>query len=250
HLPIDIPSTVIICRSLNSPNDKLIELYFIVKELRQKGCERIILVAPYLCYMRQDKAFEPGEVVSQRWVGKLLSHLVEEVITVDPHLHRIKKLDDIIKTRRAVTLSAAELIGNFISLRVAEPLIIGPDEESEQWVQQIAALQGFDYVVGEKTRRGDREVDIVLPPSDVAGHDIVMVDDMASTGKTLINTARQLRDLGANNIYCAVTHALFVDNAYDELLAAGVKEVWSTDSITHDTNCIALSTVLADAIQL
>ena len=73
RLPVDIPSTVVICRSLDSPNNKLIELFFIAKELRQKGCEHIILVAPYLCYMRQDKAFEPGEAVSQRWVGKLLS---------------------------------------------------------------------------------------------------------------------------------------------------------------------------------
>lgn len=250
RLPIDIPSTVIICRSLNSPNDKLIELYFTVKELRQKGCERIILVAPYLCYMRQDKAFEPGEVVSQRWVGKLLSHLVEEVVTVDPHLHRVKKLDDIIKTRRAITLSAAPLIGNFIALRVSDPLIIGPDEESEQWVREVSDLQGFDYAVGEKTRHGDREVDIILPASDVDGRDIVIVDDMASTGRTLTNTAKQLQELGAKNIYCAVTHALFVDNAYDELLSAGVREVWSTDAITHDTNCIALSRLLADAIEL
>lgn len=250
RLPIDIPSTVIICRSLDAPNSKLIELYFIVKELRQKGCQRIILVAPYLCYMRQDKAFEPGEVVSQRWVGKLLSHLVEEVITVDPHLHRVKKLNDIIKARQATTLSAAPLIGNLISLRVSDPLIIGPDEESEQWVQQIASLQDFDYVLGEKTRHGDREVDIVLPASDVAGRDIVIVDDMASTGRTLTATAHQLRALGVENIYCAVTHALFVEHAYEELLAAGVKEIWSTDSITHSSNCIALSTLLADAIKL
>jgi ribose-phosphate pyrophosphokinase len=200
--------------------------------------------------MRQDKAFEPGEVVSQRWVGKLLTHLVDEVVTVDPHLHRVKKLDDIIKTQRAVTLSAAQLIGNFIALRESDPLIIGPDEESEQWVKEVSDLQGFDYVVGEKTRHGDREVDIILPASDVDGRDIVIVDDMASTGKTLINTAQQLKELGARNIYCAVTHALFVGNAYDELLAAGVREVWSTDSVTHSTNCIALSRLLADAIEL
>ncbi|MCI0508298.1 MAG: ribose-phosphate diphosphokinase [Gammaproteobacteria bacterium] len=250
RLPIDIPSTVVICRSLDSPNDKLIELFFTVKELRQKGCERIILVAPYLCYMRQDKEFQPGEAVSQRWVGRLLASLVDEVITVDPHLHRVKKLEDIIKTRRVAALSAASLIGNQIALRVSDPLIIGPDEESKQWVEQIAQLHDFNYLVGDKTRLGDRDVNIVLPPSDVKDRTVVLVDDMASTGKTLINTAQQLKELGVDKIYCAITHALFVGDSYHELLATGVKEVWSTDSVSHSSNCISLASLLADTIRL
>jgi len=250
RLPIDIPATVIICRSLNAPNDKLIELFFTAKELRQKGCERIILVAPYLCYMRQDKEFHPGEAVSQRWVGKLLASLFDEVITVDPHLHRVKKLDDIIKTRQAITLSAASLIGNQISLLVANPLVVGPDEESKQWVEQIARLHDFDFLVGDKTRLGDREVNVVLPPSDVKDRTVVLVDDMASTGKTLTHAARQLIDQGVDDLYCAVTHALFIGDAYEELLSTGVKEVWSTDSVSHASNCIALASLLADAIEL
>lgn len=250
RLPVDIPSTVVICRSLDSPNNKLIELFFIVKELRQKGCERIILVAPYLCYMRQDKAFEPGEAVSQRWVGKFLSGLVEEVITVDPHLHRVKTLEDIVKVKRAITLSAAPLIGNLISLQVSNPLIIGPDEESKQWVEQIAELHDFNYIVGDKTRLGDKDVNVVLPPSDVEDRNVVLVDDMASTGKTLINTAQQLIEMGVENLYCAITHPLFIGEAYEELLAMGVKEIWSTDSVTHASNCISLASLLAEAIDL
>ena len=250
RLPVDIPSTVVICRSLDSPNDKLIELFFTAKELRQKGCERIILVAPYLCYMRQDKAFEPGEAVSQRWVGKLLSSLVDEVITIDPHLHRVKKLEDIIKVKRAVTLSAAPLIGNLISLQVSNPVVIGPDEESKQWVEQIAELHNFNYIVGDKTRLGDKDVNVVLPPSDVEDRNVVLVDDMASTGKTLINTAKQLMEMGIENLYCAVTHPLFVGNAYEELLATGIKAIWSTDSVTHPSNCISLASLLAEAIEL
>jgi len=249
-LPVELPSTMIICRSLDSPNDKLIELFFTVKAARDKGCEYIILVAPYLCYMRQDKAFEPGEVVSQRMVGKLLGTLVEEVITVDPHLHRVKKLEDIIRCKRTVTLNAAPLLSNLISLQVSSPLIVGPDEESEQWVKQIAIPQGFDYLVGEKTRHSDREVDIVLPSLDIESRNVVLVDDMASTGKTLICVAQQLKTLGVKNMYCAVTHALFVENSYDELLEAGVKEIWSTDSVTHSSNCVSLASTLAEAINL
>lgn len=248
-LPSQIPDKIIICRSLNNPNEKLIELYFIIKAARQRGCDHITLVAPYLCYMRQDKAFSTGEIVSQRMVGKFISNLVDELITVDPHLHRIDKLEEVMKTKRTVTLSAAPLIGNHISLQISNPLIIGPDEESGQWAQLIAESQGFEYMVAEKTRRGDHDVDIFLPDSDVENRNVVLIDDIASTGNTLANAAKQLKEHGVNNIYCAITHALFVENAYDELLALGVKEIWSTDSVAHPSNCISLATVLANSMK-
>ena len=245
-LPAEIPDKIIICRSLNFPNDKLIELYFIVKAARAKGCEHITLIAPYLCYMRQDKAFSQGEIVSQKLAGKFISSLVDEVITVDPHLHRINSLDEVIKARRTLTLSAAPLISNHISLRVSDPLIIGPDEESVQWVKKIAEIQGYEYMVAEKTRHGDREVDIVLPQSDIEDRNIVLIDDVASTGKTLINAVQQLLEHGVKDIYCAVTHALFVEDSYEKLLSIGVKEIWSTDSVAHPSNCISLASLIAE----
>lgn len=244
-LPTEIPDKIIICRSLNHPNEKLIELYFIVKAARQKGCEHITLVAPYLCYMRQDKAFSPGEIVSQRLTGKFISSLFDEVITVDPHLHRIDSLNEIIKTKRATAITAAPLISNHISLQISDPLIVGPDEESAQWVKQVAEIHGYEYMVAEKTRHGDRQVDIVLPESDIENRNVVLVDDVASTGKTLLNAVRQLKESGVNSIYCAVTHALFVENSYEDLLAGGVKEIWSTDSVAHPSNCISLASLLA-----
>ena len=245
-LPAEIPDKIIICRSLNFPNDKLIELYFIVKAARAKGCEHITLIAPYLCYMRQDKAFSQGEIVSQKLAGKFISSLVDEVITVDPHLHRINSLDEVIKARRTLTLSAAPLISNHISLRVSDPLIIGPDEESVQWVKKIAEIQGYEYMVAEKTRHGDREVDIVLPQSDIEDRNVVLIDDVASTGKTLINAVQQLLEHGVKDIYCAVTHALFVEDSYEKLLSIGVKEIWSTDSVAHPSNCISLASLIAE----
>lgn len=247
-LPAEIPDRIIICRSLNFPNDKLIELYFIVKAARAKGCEHITLIAPYLCYMRQDKAFEPGEIVSQRLAGKFISSLVDEVITVDPHLHRIDSLDKVIKAQRTLTLSAAPLISNHISLQVSDPVIVGPDEESIQWVKKVAEIQGYEYMVAEKTRHGDREVEINLPHSDVEGRNVVLVDDVASTGKTLMNAAQQLMDHGVKNIYCAVTHALFVEGSYDALMSMGIKEIWSTDSVAHPSNCISLASLIAESM--
>jgi len=247
-LPAVIPDKIIICRSLNFPNDKLIELFFIAKAARQKGCEHITLLAPYLCYMRQDKAFEPGEIISQRMAGKFISSLVDEIITVDPHLHRINNLEEVIKTKRTVTISAAPLISNHISLQVSDPLIVGPDEESEQWVKQVAEIHGYDYMIAEKTRHSDRDVDIVIPTSDVENRNVVLVDDVASTGKTLMNAAHQLIENGVSSIYCAVTHALFIENSYQELLSMGIKEIWSTDSVSHPSNCMSLTSLIADSV--
>jgi len=247
-LPAVIPDKIIICRSLNFPNDKLIELFFIAKAARQKGCEHITLIAPYLCYMRQDKAFEPGEIISQRMAGKFISSLVDEIITVDPHLHRINNLEEVIKTKRTVTISAAPLISNHISLQVSDPLIVGPDEESEQWVKQVAEIHGYDYMIAEKTRHSDRDVDIVIPTSDVENRNVVLVDDVASTGKTLMNAAHQLIENGVSSIYCAVTHALFIENSYQELLSMGIKEIWSTDSVSHPSNCMSLTSLIADSV--
>jgi len=198
--------------------------------------------------MRQDKAFEPGEIVSQRLAGKFIGSLVDEVITVDPHLHRIDSLDQVIKANKTLTLTAAPLISNHISLQVSDPVIVGPDEESIQWVKNVAELQGYEYMVAEKTRHSDREVDIVLPHSDFEGRNVVLIDDVASTGKTLMNAAQQLQEHGVKNIYCAITHALFVENSYENLLSMGVKEVWSTDSVAHPSNCISLASMIAESM--
>lgn len=249
-LPAQIPDRIIICRSLNYPNEKLIDLYFIAKAARQKGCEHITLIAPYLCYMRQDKAFEPGEIISQRMAGKFISSLVDEVVTVDPHLHRINDLEEVIKTGNTITLSAAPLLSNHISLQVSDPLIIGPDEESEQWVKKIAEIHGYDYMIAEKTRHSDRDVDIVLPASDVEHRNVVLIDDVASTGKTLMNAVQQLKENGVGNIFCAVTHALFVEDSYQDLLSMGVREIWSTDSVPHPSNCISLASLIAENISI
>jgi len=249
-LPTDLPGHVIVCRSLHAPNTKLVELYLLAKALRDQSCEKLTLVAPYLCYMRQDKAFNPGEVVSQRWIGAFIADLFDEVITVDAHLHRIDSIEHVIHTGRATTLSASHLIGRYVASKLDAPMIMGPDEESLQWVKQVAEPQGFDFCVAEKTRKTDSDVSIKLPAVNVQHRDIVLVDDVASTGNTLIEAAKLLATRAPNNVYCALTHALFVNDAYLQLMALGIKAVWSTDSISHISNRISLAKLLAKDVTL
>jgi ribose-phosphate pyrophosphokinase len=248
RLPARLPERVLFCRSLDWPNEKLTELMLAAETARTLGARHLTLVAPYLCYMRQDMAFQPGEAVSQRIVGGFLARLFDSLITVDPHLHRVRTLADAVPATRALALSAAPAMGAFLAARGGRPLLVGPDRESEQWVQAAAAVGNLDFVVADKTRRGDRSVEIQLPAHDYAGADTVLVDDMVSTGRTLAVAARALCQAGAARVDVLVTHALFVGDALDTLKGAGVAEIWSSDSIAHVSNAFALAPTLAAAV--
>lgn len=249
RLPPSLPEHVIIVRSLNQPNDKLVELLLSATTARELGAKRLTLVAPYLSYMRQDIANQPGEAVSQRIIGKLLGELFDDVITVDPHLHRISSLTQAIPIKNAISLTAASQVGDFLKKQFSHALLLGPDSESKQWVAKIANTIGFDYVIAGKKRLGDTLVEMTLPDCDV-GMPVVIIDDMASTGRTLAKAASLLRTRGSNDIYAVIIHALFCGDAYEHIINAGIKTVWSTDSIDHPTACIKLDGLLADAIML
>ncbi len=247
-LPPRLPARVVLLRGLQQPNDKLAELLLTAAGARELGARQLTLVAPYLAYMRQDMAFHPGEVVSQRHLGALLAAAFDAVVTVDPHLHRVATMDEVVPGRRGVALSAAPLLGDWIASRRERPVLIGPDEEAAQWVWAAAAVHGFDAGVGRKLRRGDRDVVLELPPLDVAGRDVVLLDDVASTGHTLAVATRQALARGAAAVDVAVTHALFVGDAVAALHAAGVREVWSTDTVPHATNVVSVAPLIAQAL--
>lgn len=244
-----LPPQVVLFRSLERPNEKLVELLLAARSARELGADRLTLVAPYLAYMRQDRAFRVGEAVSQRIIGGFLAGLFDALISVDPHLHRVPRLDAAVPLPHALSLSAAPLLAGLIAEQRCNPLLVGPDAESAQWVAAAAAAQGFDFAVCAKRRHGDRGVDIELPSQPMAGRAVVLIDDMASTGQTLACAAALLRAAGALSVDVAVTHALFVEGALETLYRAGVGEVWSTDCIAHPSNAVSVAPLLAAALQ-
>jgi ribose-phosphate pyrophosphokinase len=248
RLPARLPSQVVFCRSLDNPNEKLIELLLAAAGARQQGVAGCTLVAPYLCYMRQDKAFTQGEVVSQQAVGRLLADYFSAVITVDAHLHRVTRLSDAIPCKHAVNLKATVPMADFVASRLHRPLLVGPDEESQQWVAAIAAARRLDHVVASKQRFGDRDVRISLPSCDYHGRDVVLLDDIASSGATLEVAASEIARHGPASVSVLVTHALFTGDAPERLRAAGVGDIWSCDSVPHATNAVALDGLLGTAL--
>ncbi|MDE2402777.1 MAG: ribose-phosphate diphosphokinase [Burkholderiales bacterium] len=209
RLPVDansaLPEQVVLYRSLDRPNDKLIELMLVARQARELGARRVLLVAPYLAYMRQDIAFHPGEVVSQRVIGRFLAELFEALITVDPHLHRVASLAEAVPLAHAISLSGAPMLARLIAQRHERPLLIGPDAESAQWIEAAAKEHNFDHGVCSKVRHGDRQVEIALPPLDVKGRAVVVLDDVASSGHTLAAAARLLLAAGAASVDVGVS---------------------------------------------
>lgn len=239
--PVDL-----VC-SLARPDAQFLPLAFAADAARELGASEVTLVAPYLAYLRQDTRFLPGEAVSSRSFARLLSSCVDRVLTVDPHLHRYPALARIYRVP-TTTLHAAPLLAQWIAGHVAAPLVIGPDEESAQWAGAIAAAAGAPHVVARKQRRGDREVEVALPDlSPWRGRQPVLVDDIASSGRTLIAVARQLQQQGLARPDCVVVHGLFADDAL-AALQPFVRQIVSTDSVAHPSNRIGLAPLFADAL--
>ncbi|CAK0758804.1 ribose-phosphate pyrophosphokinase [Gammaproteobacteria bacterium] len=251
RLPPTLPDEVILCRSLDHPNNKLVELILVARAARQLGVRHLTLIAPYLCYMRQDMAFHPGEIVSQRIVGGVLGELFDAVITVDPHLHRIRFLEEVLPAHFVLALSATSLMGDFLKHQplYENALLLGPDQEAKQWVEAIAHSHGLRHAVATKQRSGDCAVSITLPDLDYRDQMVVVVDDVASTGCTLAKTAEALYARGVARVAVLITHALFCTNSPERLKQAGINEIWSTDSVAHHTNVIALADLLVMGIR-
>ena len=244
--------TTIVYASLDRPNDKLITLLLAAEALRRTGAQRLVLVAPYLCYMRQDAAFHPGEAISQRVVGRLLADAFDRIVTVDAHLHRTTDIHDVFPGIEADNLSAMPTIAEVLRTAGFDPatVVVGPDVESEGWVRELAGRLGVTHMVASKIRHGDRSVDIKLPDRRaITGRPVLLVDDLVSSGGTLTVCARALAEAGAATIDAIVTHALFSPAAEEEFARAGIRSVRSTTSVPHPTNSINLDALLAGALQ-
>lgn len=228
-------------------DEHFLTLAFVADALRDLGASEVTLVAPYLGYMRQDARFRPGEAVTARTFARLVSSTVDRLVTVDPHLHRFGRLDELYDIP-CVTLRAAPLIGEWIAREVDRPLIIGPDAESEQWAADIAAMARAPYAVLSKRRRGDRDVEIAVPDLQRhRGRQPVLIDDIASSGRTLIAASVELRKQGFPAPLCVVVHAIFGGDAFAKTSAAAARIV-STDTLAHPSNAITVTSLIADAL--
>ena len=237
----------IVC-TLDRPDDKFLPLLFAAQTARELGAKRVGFVAPYLAYMRQDRRFHPGEAVTSRCLAQGICGVFDWLVTVDPHLHRQHSLSAIypIPVR---TGHAAPLIAEWIAKHVPKPILVGPDQESEQWVSAIAEAAKVPFLVLEKTRHGDREVEIQLPDNtQLERRTPVIVDDIIASGQTMLETVRLMVKNHAARPVCIAVHGIFADRSDDKLAAEGATVITS-NTVTHATNAIDVTGVIASCIR-
>jgi ribose-phosphate pyrophosphokinase len=235
---------VALVASLDRPDPKIPSVLFALETARELGARSVGLVAPYLCYMRQDRRFHDGEAISARLFARILSRSTDWLATVDPHLHRIHDLADVFEVPARVA-HAAPAIAAWIRSSVDQPVLVGPDEESEPWVADVASRVGAPWIAFRKIRRGDRDVELLAP--DVApwrDHTPVLIDDIVSTARTITGAATALRNAGMRAPRCVAVHAVFADGAEEALRAAGVALV-TCNTVPHPSNGIDVTEELA-----
>lgn len=246
--PVEGRDALLLC-TLDRPDSKTLPLLFTAAAAREQGARSVGLIAPYLAYMRQDKAFRPGEAVTSTTYARLLSEAFDWLVTVDPHLHRYPRLSSVYSIP-AVAASAAEPIADWIRGHIEHPMLIGPDEESAQWVERIAALAGATSTVLRKRRSGDFEVSITAPESGAEdGATPVIIDDIASSARTMAEAVHVLRQAGHPPPVCIAVHPIFAGDGYAKLLEPGPAAVVSANSVSHPTNAIDLSAEIGAAVR-
>ncbi|WP_323847205.1 ribose-phosphate diphosphokinase [Microbulbifer magnicolonia] len=254
YLRIDTPVAgrhCILLADLSDPDGKFLPLQFLAATLRELGAGSVGLVAPYLCYMRQDRRFRTGEALTSHLFARWISREVDWLITVDPHLHRIRDLAEIYPIP-AIALSGAPALADWLVRRGEPGLLVGPDAESRQWAEKIAQRSGWPYIVGCKERRGDRDVHVALPALDAqqaARPCAVIVDDVISSGHTVLQAVARLQAAGFAAIDCIAVHGLFAGDAREQLLASGVRALITSNSVPGPAPAIDLGPLLLDPIR-
>lgn len=237
---------VFVC-TLDRPDAKLLPLLFAGTTAKELGAKRVGLVVPYLAYMRQDKRFHPGEALTSRIFARLVSSTFDWLVTVDPHLHRFADMSELYSSPVEVCHAAKE-VARWIKSTIANPIIIGPDAESQQWVSAVAATVDAPYVTLAKRRLADRQVQITFPNLDAwQGRTPVLIDDIVSSGRTMVEATKTLVGLGFLPPVIVAVHGIFADDANTDLLAAGTARIVTTNSVPHATNAIDISGLLTAA---
>jgi len=245
YTPVQGAEVAIVC-TLDHPDEKLLPLLWLAIATRQGGARRVGLIAPYLAYMRQDVVFNAGEIRAAEHFAVLLNPVFDWLVTVDPHLHRISHLSEVYRMP-TVAVEAAAAIAAWIQTHVQAPFLIGPDDESRQWVEHVAGICQAPWAALTKTRHSAWHVEIADLPNIPARCVPVLVDDIISTGRTMLAAANLLRRAGKPRPVCVGVHAVFAADAYSQLCAASA-EIVTCDTIPHPSNAIALTEPLVDAV--
>ena len=230
-------------------NARLIELAMIIASVRRMGASKIIVIVPYLAYARQDKVFRPGECRFAKVLLRMINALgIDEFFTVDVHEPSI--LDEL--NCKTINISSMKILADYVkSLGVKDIVVVSPDKGAVERSTAFASFFGNDIpIVLFEKQRDVKTGEVVMVGNIPLKHkNVVIADDIISTGGTMANAIKLSKESGANKIYAVATHALMLENAKYRILTAGADYIIGTDSIDSEVAVVSLAKTIADYLK-
>ena len=242
----EVEGEVTVVQSTGYPQDEnLMELLFMIENLKDLGADYVRAAIPYFGYGRQERRFKSGEAVS----AKIVAHLLEaagadEIVTVNLHENCLSEFFRV----PVRELSAMPLIAEHISF-LDDPVIIAPDKGALGHAREVSDILGCECDYMEKVRISPEVVETRVSDLDVEGKDAVVVDDIISTGGTIVNAAGILGECGASSITVCCVHPVLVEDALLKIFSAGVERVIATDTLKSDVSEISVAPLIADVMK-
>jgi len=227
-------------------NDKIIETLFAIYTAKNLNAKKIYLIAPYFPYFRSDKRFKQGESVGINIMNQLFS-VCDKIFCIDPHLHRIKNIKNALENGTNISLDKP-IIDYLKSQNIKNPLFVGPDKESLQWVINVASAFNKKPVIALKKRESSRKVKIKLPSKvNAKDKELIIIDDIISTGNTMLENIKELKKYKPKKIYLIGIHGIFAENALEKLKKHGI--IVSTNTLVNDADIIDVSDEIVKKIK-
>ncbi len=227
-----------------NPDHYLVEYLFIAKTLKDLGAKEIIGIIPYFPYARQDARFNPGEAVTFDLVKELIEDSTNKLLVVDIHQHRRRGVEKEFRIP-AKNLSAAELFIKYAEENMNNPFVVGPDDESVNWVSVIARKLSAENTVFRKKRVSPEEVELESGKLDLRQREVLIVDDIISTGETMAKAVETVKGMGASRVVAACTHPILVKEALKKIYRAGADIVIGTDTVPSEISFFSVSGIIA-----
>lgn len=243
----DVEDGVVVVQSTGYPQDEnLMELFLILKTIRNMGITDIRTVIPYFGYGRQEKSFNYGEAVSAEVVCQLIEFAgASSVYSINLHEQSICDLFKI----PAYNLSAMPAIADYVEQNVEDPVIVAPDKGALGFAQEVASILNCESDYLEKVRLSPEKVETKPKNLDVKGRDAVIIDDIISTGGTIVNACGILKEHNANKIVVSCVHPVLVGDALLKIFAAGADDVVGSDTLKSEVSNVSVASIVADALE-
>lgn len=230
-------------------NSRLIELFMMIDSVKSMGAARIIVVAPYLAYARQDKVFRPGETQFAKVIFSIINSLrIDELYVVDIHAPAVLDWCNC----KTINIDSMKLLADYIKSKEENDIVVvSPDKGAIERSKAFAKHFGEEVPVKVFEKERDLKTGEIKMSGSLSLKDkiVVISDDIIATGGTMAAAIKLAKESGAKNIYAVATHALLLEQAKFRILNAGADEIIGTDSIDNEASKVSLAKIVADYLK-